>query len=120
MQVNITLRLFDDSFFGSNLYISLVILLCGVSPLRVLVLRTSLVDDEPPRSNLRSHTGERAPRYTSLGYHVAKATYHSPKVNITLYGVKNIYHLLVAFFLYNARPKRAYHYFAERNNITLR
>ena len=62
------MRLFDDSFFGSNLYISLVILLCGVSPLRVLVLRTLLVYDEPPRSNLRSHTGERAPRYASLGY----------------------------------------------------
>ena len=46
-------------------------LLCGESSLRVLVLRTSLVYDEPPRSNLRSRTGERAPRYASLGYQSA-------------------------------------------------
>ena len=33
------------------------------------MLRTTLVLDEPPRSNLRSRAGERAPRHASLDYH---------------------------------------------------
>ena len=42
---------------------------CGESPRCVLVLRTTLVKDEPPRSNLRSRAGEQAPRHASLDYH---------------------------------------------------
>ena len=42
---------------------------CGESPRCVLVLRTTLVRDEPPRSNLRSRAGEQAPRHASLDYH---------------------------------------------------
>ena len=33
------------------------------------MLRTTLVKDEPPRSNLRSRAGEQAPRHASLDYH---------------------------------------------------
>ena len=96
-------------------------LLCGVSPLRVLVLRTSLVYDEPPRSNLRSRTGERAPRYASLGYQSASLRKMQRSLQLTsrqlvlklklsnfISHKEESKHLLVAFFFFtqSASPRK--------------
>ena len=43
-------------------------LLCGGVHYVSSCYAPTLVHDEPPRSNLRSRPGERAPRYASLGY----------------------------------------------------